>query len=898
MKILIPLISCLLCILNGTTSICQSTNNHVSGTLLTPEGKPIAGATIMMLHGEDGHVLSYTISKLDGSFQLAPIMGPDTILHLKIDHIEYDAWRKSIHISEFLNGQLHLQIQLNLRNQTLKEIMVKAPPLSYRTQNDTTEFRAKAYRTVETRRVEDLLKKIQGFQVSDDGRIFFQGKEIEKLLLDGEDMTDRNYRLLSKNLNASLVERVQVIDNYSDDRLMRSIERSGKIAINLTVDSVYQNMMSGTVGVSTAGKKHLMDLSTVFPGKALKWLTFTNYNQVGIQTGTQLSDDRTGAQRMIDSRSDVSTSPAFEPVQIPSPPLDVRYARDNEDQSAIQVFSRRYKKGQTFRLLTGIGLGRLQRSADMESRLYALTGNDWTLHQQQVYSVKAREALASIHYKHDHHQNHTGALDVHLMQTQHTQSYVEQTSGEFIDSLTEGYRQKRLMMRSKGEETLAMKFGTLLKLTYGLDLEHMNQSQQLSTIRMIPILSTANGLDSFHQLIEMKKAAGQADISMHGRIKHVRWSGGINLAIQRERHELSSGSVFGATGGLRLVPFRDRLIGSKSMVFYGKWQTTIQRKTGLFFNGEFGIAPFDVMDSVRNVISDRQVHRLNVGIDHKLSMLSAIRLNAFNHRKIPTFDWFHTGPILMADGQIRLPASEIVPETTTGVNLSISRLNLPRSFTGLLYFSYVVSDGAYRQVAERKPTFSQTTFMPFDGQRSLFASGSLSKHFPVLKFKSMTDASIQQITGDSRLDQWPIRNEFGRFSIQQRFISAFPIPVNVELSYTANRIFNRLYSEVTGASNIDQWQHIGYVRLNGRVGEKGFFSMIYGHKILMTSSIFNTVDLYGRWKLSKMLFVSVTGHNLTNMRVLAQRTVTLNATTDQRTSLVGRYILLGAEWSF
>jgi hypothetical protein len=82
------------------------------------------------------------------------------------------------------------------------------------------------------------------------------------------------------------------------------------------------------------------------------------------------------------------------------------------------------------------------------------------------------------------------------------------------------------------------------------------------------------------------------------------------------------------------------------------------------------------------------------------------------------------------------------------------------------------------------------------------------------------------------------------------------------------------------------------------VGEKGFFSMIYGHKILMTSSIFNTVDLYGRWKLSKMLFVSVTGHNLTNMRVLAQRTVSLNATTDQRTSLVGRYILLGAEWSF
>lgn len=898
MKKLAVLISWLIYMLTGIKATCQKINNQVIGELRSQEGTPVSGATIVLMDGQASNIITYSISKPDGRFQLSPFLGSDSVFILKIEHIEFDTWSKRIHQKEFINGQLNLQLQLVQRSLTLKEVMVKAPPLSYRIQNDTTEFRAKTYRTVETRRVEDLLKKIQGFQVADDGRIFFQGKEIEKLLLDGEDMTDKNYRLLSKNLNATLVDRVQVIDNYSSDRLMRSIDRSGKIAINLTVDSAYQNKMSGTVGVSSSGNKYLMDLSTVFPGKALKWLTFTNYNQVGIQTGTQLSDDRTGAQATADSRTVVSLSPAFEPIQIPSPPLDVRYARDNEDQSAIQVFSMRYKNGQTFRFLTGIGLGRLQRSADMESRLYALNGNDWTLHQQQHYSVKAREALASIHYKHDHHKNRTGALDVHLLQTKHTQTYGEQTSGEFIDSLTDDHRQKRLMLKSKGEETVAMKFGTLLKLTYGLDFDQINQRQQLSTMRMIPIRSTVNGLDSYHQVIEMSKTAGQADISMHGRIRHVRWSGGINTAIQQERHELSTGSLSGATGDLHLIPFRDRLIGSKSMVFYGKWQTTIRRKTGLFFNGEFGIAPFDVMDSVRIMMSDKQVHRLNVGIEHKLSMLSAIRLNAFSHRQIPTFDWFHTGPILMADGQIRLPASEIVPETTTGVNLSISRLNLPRSFTGLLYLSYVVSDGAYRQVVERKPTFSQTTYMPFDGQRSLFASGSISKHFPALRFKSMTDANIQQIRGDSRLDQWPIRNEFGRFSIQQRLISSFPIPVNVEFSYTASRIFNRLYSVVTGGTNIAQWQHIGYVRLHGRVGEKGFFSMIYGHRILMTSAKLNSLDLYGRWKLSKTLILSVTGHNLTNMKVMAQRTVSMNATTDQRTSLVGRYLLVGAEWSF
>jgi hypothetical protein len=162
----------------------------------------------------------------------------------------------------------------------------------------------------------------------------------------------------------------------------------------------------------------------------------------------------------------------------------------------------------------------------------------------------------------------------------------------------------------------------------------------------------------------------------------------------------------------------------------------------------------------------------------------------------------------------------------------------------------------------------------------------------------MTDASVQRIDGDARLDEQPITNQYGRFSIQQRVISAFPIPWNVEISYTASRHFNRLSSTLTGETNTAQWQHVGYARLNGRFGEKGFFSMIYGHRILMSSTSLKTLDLYGRWKTSKSLFISMTGHNLTDVRVMEQRMVSLNATTDQRTMLVGRYILLSAEWSF
>jgi hypothetical protein len=898
MKMPLQLISFLWCILQATTSICQNNTKQITGIVQSDDGKPVAGASVLMMDDRVGRILSYSISKRDGRFELDPLHRPDSLILIKIDHIEYESWSKLYHVSMMVEGHQQISVNLIRRGVTLKEITVKASPLPYRITNDTTEFRANAYKSAETRKVEDLLKNIQGFQVSDDGRIYFQGREIEKLLLEGEDMTDRNYRLLSKNLNATLVDRVQVIDNYHADKLMRAIDRSGKIAVNLTVDSAYRDRISGTIGIASAGRRQLTDVSTVYPGRTVKWLTFTNYNQVGLQTGTQLSDDRTGENYISESRGRTSHNPVFEPMQIPPPLLDVRYARDNEDVSSTHVLSMRDKKGHRFRLFTGVGQGRLQRSSDVESRLYALSGNAWVIQQQQHQSMKAQESLVSFHFKHDHRSNQTGDFGVNLMRTLQRQSYVEQINGALTDSLSDNHHQRRMSIKSTGHETWSMKFGPILKLTYGMDLEHMNLGQQLKTRRLIPILSPTVDFSDFHQIVEWQKVSTQADISMHGRSKNVRWTGGLNMSLQRERHELSSISDDGALGRTELFLPRSRMIRQQAMVLHGNWQSSLNQKTGFFLNGELGMSPFNVMDSVVVNLQAPYTYRLTAGLDHKLSMLSSIRLQVFRFRQNPTMDWFHVGPMLMADGQVRFPAASLVPETSNGVNLSMSRLNLPKSFTGLIYFSMLVSDGTYRQVADRKPAFTRTTYMPFDGQRSLFASGSLSKHFPTLRFKYMTDASVQRIDGDARLDEQPITNQYGRFSIQQRVISAFPIPWNVEISYTASRHFNRLSSTLTGETNTAQWQHVGYARLNGRFGEKGFFSMIYGHRILMSSTSLKTLDLYGRWKTSKSLFISMTGHNLTDVRVMEQRMVSLNATTDQRTMLVGRYILLSAEWSF
>ena len=892
----------LLCLLACLSYCILSNGQHSaqgwSGRLVTQDGKSVAGASVLLTKAAGVAVLAFAISTSNGNFDLEAEGIADSLLILRVEHLQYEPLSLIIRSADMTSGLRMGDVLLTPRSQTMKEINIRLPPSPYKIHNDTTEFRAAAYRSVETRKVEDLLKNIRGFQLADDGRIFFQGREIERLLLDGEDLTANNYKLLSKNLNATLVDKVQVIDNYASDRLIRSVDQSGKIAVNLTIDSLYHNRLSGSTHAATAVQRHLLDLSMIYPGRKIKWVTFNNYNQVGMQTGAQLNDDRLGEPSNGEIKRRRLLNAVFEPMQISTPPLDVRYAHENEDVSGVQVLSVRGGKGLSGRLLTGLGRSRIRRSSELESRINAVGGGDWMLQQQNHFSLGTKEMLVSLDLSHDDGGKATGGFSMNLTRTIRRQSYEDQISGDLSDSLTQDSRQDRETLTSRGRETWQIRSGALIRLTYGLDLDQVRQDQHLFTGRFTVIGSPVNVPESFHQDLVVRSLAGQATLSLHDKSARARWTGGLRISVDREQQLLSNSGMPSFLSAADRSANRLQSIHSHSMVMNGAWQSVSGRRIRWFLNGEAGIAPFEVRDSAHRILPDPLVYRFSAGMDHRFSMLSALRFSAFRKRWSPANEWFHAGPVLQADGLVSFAASVLMPETVSGLNMSVSRVDLSKSFTGLLHLSWNVTNGAYRQTPIRNPAYTLNTYMPFDGQRSLSVAGSLSRHFPALRCKFTTDLSLLRNEGDARLDDIPIRNGFGVFSIRQRLITAFAFPLNVECSFSIDRYFNRVASPAAGMSHAVQWQHAGYVRLNGRFGERGFGSMIYAHRAFIASGPLRTFDLYARWKATRSLFMSITGHNLTNARTIDRRMVSLNATTDQRTSLVGRYILFGIEWSF
>lgn len=884
-------------VLSASQSIGQSGIMHLSGVVRSSSGNHLAGASVTLSDVGVKSVIAFAITDQFGKFHLSFKSKPDSLM-LRIDHLEvepYSVMLNKSHLGDTI--PVHLWV-LKERVEGMQEIKLKAPPLAYRSGIDTIEFRARSYKTVETRKVEDLLRNMQGFQLMDDGKVFFQGKEVDRILFDGEDLTDQNYRLLSRNLNADVVDRVQVIDNYHPDRLVQSIDRSGRIAVNLTIDSSYKFRVSGTVGLSSSDRRRVFDANLVFPGRRLKALSFLNFNEVGTATGTQLSEDRLGDSEGEGTHLLTFSHDLLELVSVPPPPLEPSYARDNKDESAMQVVSVKGKNGQSFRWLAGLGQSQIKRYSDRESALMRINGQHWLMQQSETYKSNTRQSLISMRYLHDRGGSYRGQIKVTFSSTGNGQLYSTAATGDLVDSLTEDAMLLGSRIRLEASETFSTGNHSLIRFTFQADAGNSSQVQDFQTERFLMNQLPFDPYSRYVQDFNRSVMTARSDLIYHRRQGKTRWSTGIRFYLDHERQQLQLQGANIAFMAFKDIHQNARNINSSKTMLYASRQININRKMLLNSGVEIGPSGMSTSNGIGIDLKERILHRASISLDYKPSLLNTLGIKIYRYKTLPLTDWFHTGPFLNSDGQVRTSANLVKPEVLNGISLSASRMNLARSFTGMMFLSITQQSNVYMAYADRSPGIYKTTYAPFDFQHALMLNGNLSKHFPNLFFKMMTEASMQVLQGETSIDGEMIRQSNGRISFQHRLISAFPFPINIELTYTANRITNSIGTISGQDMRAHQWQHLAVARLKYSIAAKASMNLLYGYRVLQEGNAFQTVDLYARWKASKSFAFSLTGHNLTNQRMLALRSLSLNATTDQRVSLVGRYILLGAEWSF
>lgn|GEM_PF-984645 len=267
----------LLFLIQFSQSYCQTL---IRGKVTAPSSTP-AGIRVNLVAENGSGDSHYSFTDAKGMFLFSGVShGNYTLL---FQSLAYKSLSRSIHLS---SDTLELSIELEESRIQLQEVYV-APKKFIRAGRDTIELDAKNYLQGEERTVEDLLRKIPGMQISENGTIKVGNKEIEKVMVEGDDLFGKGYKLLTQNLTVHPIEKVQVLQRYSNNKHLKGVEHSEKIALNLTLKSESKSQWVGSIDASASvipiefynAQVNLMNF-----GKKTKYYLLGSANNNGLET--------------------------------------------------------------------------------------------------------------------------------------------------------------------------------------------------------------------------------------------------------------------------------------------------------------------------------------------------------------------------------------------------------------------------------------------------------------------------------------------------------------------------------------------------------------------------------------------------------------------------------------
>ena len=204
----------LVCFLFSFFGFSQKMN--ISGVVFDTSGKKtLANISVLTVRIKDSLLLNFTRTKTDGSFSLTNF--PIDTFSLIIEHPEYEAKTYYI-IGHKGNLEINIpRIQLNSVTKNFAEVVVFANknPIFYR--GDTLVYVADSFKVGENAVVEDLLKKLPGIKVNEDGTLTSQGKDISQVLVDGDEFFGSDPTIATRNLGAKSISSVQVYEKKNEN---------------------------------------------------------------------------------------------------------------------------------------------------------------------------------------------------------------------------------------------------------------------------------------------------------------------------------------------------------------------------------------------------------------------------------------------------------------------------------------------------------------------------------------------------------------------------------------------------------------------------------------------------------------------------------------------------------
>ena len=210
----------------------------------------------------------------------------------------------------------NIRVELQPQALNIKEVVVRAPKVNLF--GDTVEYNVQSFVEQQDKSISDVLKRMPGVEVREGGDIYYNGESIGNLYVEGMDLLGGRYSLLTRNLSAQDVKKVEIIEKHQPVKALKGIT-SGDHARGKWVGSA---ALSGGV---TSDPQALWDGNLFLMRVGRKWNSVNNIKTNN--TGEDLSGELSGLS--IYDRSGGGGEDGFISVGTSEAPLDADRVRFN-----------------------------------------------------------------------------------------------------------------------------------------------------------------------------------------------------------------------------------------------------------------------------------------------------------------------------------------------------------------------------------------------------------------------------------------------------------------------------------------------------------------------------------------------------------------------------------------
>lgn len=275
-------------------SLSAFAKNIITGTVAEASDRsPIVGANVL-IKDSNGKMLTYGISDDGGRFSIETPDGAEN-LYIQVTMIGYKTFSAPCKVNAqpwtILMEEGALQLQ---------EVVVKADRI--RENGDTITYNVGSFAQKQDRTIGDVLKRMPGIDVANNGRIKYQGTDINKFYIEGNDLLGGKYGIATNGISHDDIGAVEVMENHQPMQVLRGLSFSDQAAINLKMKNKSKAtlLVHGTLGGGWSQQPHGAlwqgDIFTMMVNGKYQMITTLKGNNTGLNLLDQLSDftsDRT-----------------------------------------------------------------------------------------------------------------------------------------------------------------------------------------------------------------------------------------------------------------------------------------------------------------------------------------------------------------------------------------------------------------------------------------------------------------------------------------------------------------------------------------------------------------------------------------------------------------------------